>query len=110
MPYVLRDAQGAVTSLHRQAPHDQAEFLPDDHPQVQAFLPSSSTAGFAQLDAEFVRVIEDVIDTLIAKNVINITDLPFEVQSKLMSRKNFRERHTGHALRLFDDADGGIAP
>ena len=59
--------------------------------------------GFARLDADFVRVIEDVIDTLISRNVINITDLPDQAQAKLFARKSFRERAGRNALKLFDD-------
>jgi hypothetical protein len=110
MPYVRRDAHGDVTSLHRQAEAGTSEFLPDDHADVRAFLgqPSGngSGEGFARLDADFVRVLEDVIDTLVAKNLINITDLPPEAQAKLFSRKSFRERSTQHALRLFGDTVG----
>src|SRR5207244_655857 len=56
------------------------------------------------LDASFVRVIEDVIDTLIVKNIINITDLPGEAQAKLFARKSFRERVVKNSLRLFSDS------
>jgi hypothetical protein len=59
--------------------------------------------GFARLDADFVRVIEDVIDTLIARHVINITDLPDQAQAKLFARKSFRERAGRNALKLFGD-------
>lgn len=107
MPFIRRDAQGAIDSLHRRD-DGAAEFLPDDHPDVRAFLGSSGVEPehgerFAELDADFVRVIEDVIDTLISKNVINITDLPVEAQTKLFSRKSFRERTTRDALKLFGD-------
>jgi hypothetical protein len=102
MPYVQRDALGVVASLHRQASDAAAEYLPDDHPDVQGFV---GRDDFARLDLEFVRVLEDVIDTLISKNLLNITDLPSEAQHKLFSRKSFRERHSGHALRLFGDDD-----
>ncbi|MDO9313189.1 MAG: hypothetical protein Q7T97_01420 [Burkholderiaceae bacterium] len=57
--------------------------------------------GFSRLDADFVRVIEDVIDTLIVKNILNITDLPAEAQAKLFARKSFRERSTRNSLHLF---------
>ena len=110
MPYVRRNAHGEVTSLHRQAEAGTSEFLPEDHVDVRAFLgqPGSPSggAGFARLDADFVRVLEDVIDTLVAKNLINITDLPPEAQAKLFSRKSFRERRTQHSLRLFGDTVG----
>jgi hypothetical protein len=104
MPFIRRDAQGAIDSLHRRD-EGGAEFLPEDHPEVRAFLGAEGEHGerFAALDADFVRVIEDVIDTLISKNVINITDLPVEAQTKLFSRKSFRERATKDALKLFGD-------
>jgi hypothetical protein len=60
--------------------------------------------GFARLDADFVRVIEDVIDTLIERHVINITDLPAEAQAKLFARKSFRERAGRNALDLFGNS------
>lgn len=102
MPYVQRDATGGIASLHREASNAATEFLPEDHPEIRAFVGLSE---FARLDADFVRVLEDVIDTLIAKNLLNITDLPAEAQAKLFSRKSFRERQSQHALRLFGDVD-----
>ncbi len=107
MPFIRRNAQGAIDSLHRREDADGAhEFLPDDHPEVRAFVGLGAPAaagGFASLDADFIRVIEDVIDTLISKNVINITDLPVEAQTKLFGRKGYRERANRDALRLFGD-------
>jgi hypothetical protein len=111
MPYARRDASGLVASLHREATAEAAEFLADDHPDVRAFLGQPAAADFARLDADFVRVLEDVIDTLINRNVINITDLPAEAQAKLFSRKSFRERRNTQALKLFGDADlGALIP
>ena len=108
MPYVRRDASGRIDSLHRQPGEGQAEFLADDHAEVLGFLGRDAQAGsdgFVRLDADFVRVIEDVIDTLIVKNVLNITDLPAEAQAKLFARKSFRERISKNSLRLFEGAD-----
>ena len=108
MPFIRRNASGVVDSLHR---HDEGglEFLSDEHPDVRAFLGAAAPShdqNFATLDADFIRVIEDVIDTLISKNVINITDLPVEAQTKLFGRKGYRERASKEALKLFgDEAD-----
>lgn len=113
MPFVRRHSSGSIASLHREEPTGAAgpaEFLGDDHPDVQAFVGNaggSGNDGFGRLDADFVRVIEDVIDTLIVKNVLNITDLPEQAQAKLFARKSFRERITQHSLRLYNDSGVG---
>jgi hypothetical protein len=60
------------------------------------------------MDADFVRVLEDIIDLLIVKNVITITELPAEAQAKLMARRHFRDRVSSHALRLFSTDFGGF--
>ena len=108
MPFIRRNATGTIDSLHRRD-DGGAEFLPDDHPEVRAFLGAAPAGdGFASLDADFIRVIEDVIDTLISKNVINITDLPLEAQTKLFGRKGYRQRAAKDALKLFGDDEGSI--
>ena len=114
MPYVRRSPEGRIDSLHR-SDEGGLEHLPEDHPDVRAFLSASAagaptpadTTRFAEMDADFVRVIEDVIDTLIVKNVIAVTDLPAEAQTKLFSRKSFRERVSGQSLKLFGDGETG---
>jgi hypothetical protein len=103
MPYIRRDASGQIVSLHRQPEPGAVEFVADEHADVQAFVGRAypDPEDFARLDADFVRVLEDVIDTLVARHVINITDLPPEAQVKLFSRKGFRERRARNALELF---------
>ena len=100
MPYARRNAAGQIDSLHRSA-QPNTELLPDEHPDVQAFVGNPAREDFTRLDADFVRVIEDVIDTLIVKNVINITELPEQAQAKLFARKSFRERVSKSSLHLF---------
>jgi hypothetical protein len=106
MPHIQRNRQGDITSLHRD-PVPGAQFLPDDHPEVQAFVgrPASSgeltEANFTGLDNEVIRVIEDLVDVLVARNVIRITDLPPEAQLKLFTRKSFREGVKRSSLQLF---------
>jgi hypothetical protein len=117
MPHVQRNPQGEIVSLHRDA-QPGAVFLPSEHPDVQAFVgrPAGARDGaFATLDAEFIRVIEDVVDVLVARNIIRITDLPGEAQHKLFERKNFREGFKRSALQLYADMpaldmDVGVVP
>ena len=112
MPYVRRSPDGRIASLHREREDDAQEFVPEGHPDVLAFVGAGTDAPdgdeqFSRLDADFVRVIEDVIDTLIVKNILNITDLPAEAQAKLFARKSFRERVSKSSLRLFEPTDFG---
>jgi hypothetical protein len=120
MPHIQRNRQGEITSLHRDTVPG-AEFLPNDHPEVQAFVgrpgePVDPTeAHFASLDSEVIRVVEDLVDVLVARNVIRITDLPAEAQLKLFNRKSFREGIKRSSLQLFAtstgfDIDSGVVP
>jgi len=44
-----------------------------------------------ETDNSMIRVIEDLVDVLITKGLIAITDLPEEAQTKYNSRKSLRE-------------------
>lgn len=46
----------------------------------------------AETDAKMARVIEDIIDVLVAKKVIDYNDLAQEVQDKINERKLLREK------------------
>jgi hypothetical protein len=107
MRYVLRDAAGKIVSLHLE-PVPGAEPLPRDHPEVKAFLAmDDDEKSFAGLDANLVRVLEDLIDVLIERNVLRITDLPAEAQQKLFDRKHFRSRVQKKSLQLFGSEFSG---
>jgi len=100
MYYVIRNATGAIQSLSREdLPGSERREASD--PEVLQFLGQApNPSAFNTSDAEFVRVLEDLIDTLITKNVIRQTDLPAAAQAKLMQRKGLRTRIHG-ALNLF---------
>jgi hypothetical protein len=115
MPYAVRNPHGQVVSLHRHDP-GVGEQISASAPEVRAFLgldaqpdsaPQAAPADFDRLDADFIRVLEDVIDALTSRNVINITDLPDMAQSKLFNRRSFRERRPKSALDLFRPGDLG---
>lgn len=103
MPFVERGADGRIAALHRDAPAGvpSPEQLSADHPEVQAFLGSPELEGFGRLDADFVRVIEDVIDVLLSRHLIQLTDLPPEAQAKLLRRKGARDGSGRTRLDLF---------
>lgn len=43
-------------------------------------------------DLELIRVIEDLVELLVAKGVINITELPLSAREKLSLRRGLRTR------------------
>jgi hypothetical protein len=113
MPYVFRATDGTLASLHRQAPDHPCEFLDADHPEVQGFLGPGGGDAYERLDADFIRVLEDLIDALLRRQVIAITDLPSEAQKKLYLRKGHRKAMPISELNLLGDscgADGTAAP
>lgn len=107
MPFVARNAAGVITSLHTLAEGGATEFLPDEDPAVRAFV--GVDAGFGQMDADFIRVLEDLIDALIQRKVINLTDLPEDARRKLYSRKGHRHASPLSALGLLGDGDSDVA-
>ena len=94
MLYLVRGPDGSIQTISRQAlPNSQ--LVDDSDPEIVEFLHRPPNAGFNESDADFVRVLEDLIDTLITKNVIRHTDLPPAAQKKLMLRKGLRNRISG---------------
>lgn len=62
---------------------------------------------FNRLDVDFIRVLEDLIDVLVANGVVRLTDLPAGAIQKLSQRKQVRSR-LRDALDLIEDEDEGL--
>ncbi len=108
MPYVVRNAAGEIEALRRDGAADGAEELPVDHPDVVAFLGNGSPDVLHALsvsDADMARITEDLIDCLIAKNIINFTDLPDAAQAKLIARRKLRAKLSPLQELIEDDED-----
>lgn len=63
--------------------------------------------ALSSLDSDFIRVLEDLIDALLANGTLRLTDLPPTAMEKLNQRKVARERMR-NALDLIDDEDALI--
>lgn len=59
------------------------------------------------LDSDFIRVLEDLIDALLANGTLRLTDLPPNALEKLSQRKLARAR-LRTSLDLVDDDDAMI--
>ena len=62
----------------------------------------------SQSDTSIVRVLEDLVDVLVQRGVIQFTDLPQAAQDKLMSRQQTRARLQNSLQLLPDEGDGGL--
>jgi hypothetical protein len=110
MYYVARDGNGGICEVHSSPRDDASEVRPDDDPEVLQFIHERWRQNeLAELDRDFVRTIEDMIELLIAKDLILFTDLPPKVQEKLLRRKEVRGQ-THYAGNFGDNAGDDIIP
>ena len=97
MPYVSRDENGQIAAIYRSPQGGASEELAPDDPEIIQFL---SDAGSAEqlkwelfvTDLLMGRLVEDLVDVLITRNVIAFTDLPTGAQRKLMLRRHLRDK------------------
>lgn len=97
MPFVSRGADRQIVAVY-DAPHaDAMELVREDDPLLIEFLsrPGQTKALLSDLDADMVRVIEDLIEVLISKQLLLPTDLPEIVQKKLQGRQRLRQKLSG---------------
>jgi hypothetical protein len=98
MPFVTRDETGRVTALYREQTPDAQEYLPAGHPEILDFTGqgtgedggSDERPDMRRSDLEMIRVYEDLIDILISKRIVVLTDFPTAAQEKLVRRKRLR--------------------
>ena len=89
MPYVYRNSDGRIIGLSDDAPSDRGEELDLSDPEVLEFL-QKAKKELSSSDSDTIRVIEDLVDVLIRKKLILLTDLPVPAQQKLTERQRMR--------------------
>ncbi len=101
MPYVSRDDSGRIIGVFEHAEVGTSEEVPADDPELARFLaeqglssPEAIRQLLAQSDLRMVRLVEDLIDVLIAKGHIKFTDLPRAAGEKYLQRQVARQRLT----------------
>ena len=95
MPFIRRDSDGAIIDTCDHAQSDAIEFLDAEDPEVLRFIAGreSNTDIKEQLnisDIDMARVVEDLVEVLIAKGTITTEDLPEIVRLKLRRRRELR--------------------
>ena len=74
--------------------------------QINSLNSPDALERLVESDQSTVRVLEDVIDLLIQKNVILFTELPEAAQAKLMARRGLRK--SLNPLTLMGSDDSGV--
>jgi len=111
MPFVHKDADGKILAVYEDL-IDGTEEVASNDPELVAFItkniPSASLDDdWVQSDLALSRVVEDLVDVLIEKNLIMFTDLPEGAQQKLMERRGLRKEFT-YVENLFGDDENGF--
>ena len=86
MPYVRRNAVGEIESVHRAAAPEAIEYLDSSSMELQQFMSSIERAsGGGVPDPDFVQALEDIVDLILAKGLIAVSELPLSTQEKLVA-------------------------
>ena len=98
--YVQRNQAGELVSVSLVADAMHGEAVSKQAGELQAFLQHCNAGhnDLARSDSDMSRVLEDLIDLLIDKEVMCFTDLPDAAQRKLMQRRRMRQSLTGSLL------------
>lgn len=107
MFYVQRDEQGRLMRVEAAAFAEASETLPPDNVDVLEWF-SNETAlrslqQLKQSDLDMIRVLDDLIQLLVTKGVIRVTDLPDAAQAKLIDRSQAREALGGLSQLINED-------
>lgn len=110
MPYVKRNEQREIIALSEKSLEGFSELLAQDDPTIVKFIEtlSGEQAHMMESDLDFVRVLEDLIDVLVAKNYILFTDLPDIAQEKMRERQVLRGKLSSRLDLFSDDDDDGF--
>lgn len=106
--YVRRDDAGQIVSISRMPTADHNERCAAMKPEVIRFVQMlvPRATALVESDLALIRALEDLIDVLIHKEVLRLTDLPDSVQAKLMTRRKLRG--SLRSLHLLGEDQGTI--
>lgn len=97
MPYVSRTPEGKIEAVFDQPGPCAEEKMGLENQELLEFLSQDALKDYyarhllENTDKSVIRVLEDLIDVLLAKNLIAFTDLPAPAQEKLLSRQEARD-------------------
>ena len=107
MLYVERDNDGNIIALHDKPENGADEQKSITDKEIIEFLSRSADSEpwmelLSLSDLGTVRILEDLIDLLIKKNIILFTELPEAAQAKINERKQIRQKLDTDQLTVDD--------
>ncbi|MBM6550448.1 hypothetical protein [Marinomonas ostreistagni] len=117
MLYAKLDENGDILDVATQHSEEYNTLVAPDNPVVANILAQkldqkSSQDLLHSSDQDMMRVLEDLIDLLAEKRLIQFTELPLAAQKKILSRKWVRNIHNGNnealILEEFNETDSLI--
>lgn len=107
MLYIERNSEGKIVSVSQQAYKPDVELKSAIDEELLQFLAENADSDFwvkilSISDLGIIRILEDLVDVLVAKNLIMYTDLPVDAQEKIRERKKVRERMESESLVVDD--------
>jgi hypothetical protein len=112
MPYVARDSKGHIKAVYARRSPIAEERLAADAPELYHFFEKNGKLQevrrkLEDSDPMMARILEDLISTLFAKNIISYSDLSEQAQRKLLQRKSLRweidNTHIDASIANLDD-------
>ncbi len=106
MRYIKRNEFGQITAVSSEAAPGFVPEVAGDLTDIASFFNDSGTqSALRSSDLEFIRVVDDLLDVLFSKGLINFTDLPEKAQQKFIERGRLREQNRDALSLLGDDDD-----
>ncbi|WP_271411620.1 tryptophan synthase subunit beta [Pseudomonas sp. Q1-7] len=109
MVYVQRDENGSVLRVEHEPFNSMTQSMPASDPEVLSWFASRSLhdhlMALAHSDLELVRVVEDLVQALVNRGVMNFTDLPEAARHKLQQRAHVRAQVGGLSSLVPDEND-----
>lgn len=107
--FIKRDANGSIIAISQQTSIEFIEQIADDSHELKRFLDELQLQNdvsnpLKDSDADFIRVLDDLINLLTEKRIIQFTDLPHPAQQKLLARVSLRQSVNNLNL-LSEDVD-----
>lgn len=104
--FIKRNNQGHITAVSTEELSEFKAVNQTENIEVQSFLKDEFFSNsLAETDAEFIRVLDDLLKVMINKRLIQFTDLPKAAQIKLLNRESLRENSSNVSLIGLDDEE-----